>query len=319
MERNAPIANPLTPFLQSQGVMILDGGLATELEAKGCDISDELWSAGVLMNQPALIRQVHTDYLQAGADCITSASYQATVEGFTRRGLGEEDAVELLVRSVVLAREARDSFWNDVDNRTGRLTPLVAASIGPYGAYLADGSEFTGDYGLSMDDLRAFHQRRWQILTTAGADLLACETLPSRPEALALRGLLEETPGGRAWFSFSCRDGERISDGTPLEVMVGELEDCQQIVAVGVNCTAPTFMEDLIGACRRVTGKPIVVYPNSGEAWDAVNKSWIEAGGGDERLPNWAESWMRAGARLLGGCCRTCPPDIRDLRQLLTS
>lgn len=311
------MSNPTTLFLETQDLMILDGGLATELEAKGCDLSDELWSAGLLMNQPKLIRDVHLEYLHAGADCIASASYQATIEGFVNRGLTDAESVALIERSVSLATDARDEFWAEPSNRAGRLQPLVAASIGPYGAYLADGSEFRGDYGLSVDDLQRFHRRRWCILTSCGADLAACETLPSLPEAVALRRLLEETPGVTAWFSFSCSSTDCINDGTPIEELVAELEDCPQIVALGANCTSPRFIEGLVHAFKQASEKPVVVYPNSGEGWDAVAKCWVPAGPTSVTLSSAGDLWMQAGARLIGGCCRTGPQQIRSLRRQL--
>jgi homocysteine S-methyltransferase len=317
MRRVSSIDNPLSPFLEYQGLLILDGGLATELEARGADLSDELWSARVLMEDPGQIREVHRDYLLAGADCIASASYQATIEGFVSRGMTERQAEALLVRSVTLARQARDDFWAQPGNRGRRLRPLVAASIGPYGAFLADGSEFRGDYDLSTAELERFHRRRWNILASCGADLLACETLPSRGEALALRGLLEQTPATVAWFSFSCRDSECISDGTAIEVVAEDLQDCPQIVALGINCTSPRFILDLVRALRRATDRPIVVYPNSGEGWDADARSWIAAGRDALALDGAGQLWFHAGARLLGGCCRTGPAQISALRRRL--
>ena len=297
MRRDSVALDPLALFLEAQGLMILDGGLATELEAKGCDLSDELWSAGLLMNRPDLIRDVHLEYLQAGADCISSASYQATIEAFVNRGLTDDEAVALIERSVTLARQARDEFWAQPNNRIGRFEPLVAASIGPYGAFLADGSEFRGDYGLSADELESFHRRRWQILTSCGADLAACETLPSLPEAVALRRLLEQTPGLTAWFSFSCSNDDRINDGSLIADVVRELEDCPQIVALGVNCTPPRFIEGLIQAFKEASDKPVVVYPNSGEGWDAAAKSWVPAGETSVTLASAGGLWLRSGAR----------------------
>ena len=317
MEARGLPANPLAAILATQGLVILDGGLATELEARGFDLNDELWSARVLLEQPDSIRRVHLDYLQAGADCIASASYQATVAGFVRRGLGREQAIELLQRSVGLAIEARDAFWSTPDNRAGRHRPLVAASVGPYGAYLADGSEFRGDYDLDEEALVEFHRERWDRLSTCGADLLACETIPSRDEARALRRLVENTPDVWAWFSFSCRDAQRISDGSLLSEVVAELEDCTRILALGVNCTAPRHIEGLIRAAARATSKPIVVYPNAGEAWDATTKTWMPAGRAAPSLVASCRQWVDQGARLIGGCCRTTPDDIRHVRQRL--
>jgi homocysteine S-methyltransferase len=309
--------DPLATLLDAQSVVILDGGLATELEARGLDLKDELWSAKVLIEEPDSIRQVHLDYLIAGADCVASASYQATIEGFARRGLNRDEAIGLLQRSVDLALEARAAFWSLPENRGGRLKPLVAASVGPYGAYLADGSEFRGDYDLEESALVDFHSERWDLLASSGADLLACETIPSLDEARALRRLLEETPDRQAWFSFSCRDELRISDGTPLSQVAAELDDCPQIVALGINCTAPRLISELIRAAVSVTTKPIAVYPNAGEDWDATTKTWVPAAQDSPSLATSCQEWADLGARLIGGCCRTGPDDIRLARHAL--
>jgi len=308
--------DPIQSFLDEAGAMILDGGLATELEARGYDLNDPLWSARLLIESPHALRQLHLDYLAAGADCIISASYQATRGGFLKKGLTEERARELLLLAVGLALEARDEFWAVEANRVGRRRPLVAASVGPYGAYLANGAEYTGDYEIGMEDLVDFHRWRWQVLAGSGADLLACETIPSFVETRALRQLLDESADVRAWFSFSCRDGGHIRDGTPLVDCVRLLADHPRAVAVGVNCTAPVYLPDLIRAVRRVTQKPIVAYPNSGESYDAAGKRWVE---GPEQTPfaSASPSWRAAGARLIGGCCRTGPQDIREIRRRL--
>lgn len=310
--------NPLLPFLRQNGFLVLDGGLATELEARGYDLSDELWSARLLIDEPEAIKEVHTDYLQAGADCIISASYQATIGGFMKRGLSEEEAVELLQFSIQLALDARDEFWNDVANRHQRQRPIVAASIGPYGAALADGSEYTGDYDLDEGGLIEFHRRRFHILSGTEADILACETIPSFQETLALAQLLTEIPGRFAWFSFSCTDGYHISDGTPILDCAGRLDNLDQVAAVGINCTSPRFIPSLVREVRTVTDKPIVVYPNSGEEYDPKQKRWLGITGSDD-FATASRSWCAAGASLVGGCCRTGPDHIRQIRQSLNS
>ena len=311
-------ANPIQPFLDNRGVLILDGGLASELERAGLDLNDSLWSARVLLETPEAISDVHRGYLEAGADCIISASYQATIEGFRARGLSLAASEDSIRNSVRLAVNAREDFWAEESNTGDRLRPLVAASVGPYGAYLADGSEFTGVYGLDEQALVDFHRRRWQILASTGADLLACETIPSLREARALARLLTDTPNRWAWFSFSCRDGEHISDGTPIVECVRALAAVPRVAAVGVNCTAPVFIPSLVEKIRGVTDSPVVVYPNSGEGWDAESKSWT----GTADPTHFAAAgalWRDAGAQLIGGCCRTGPEDIRQLRVALDS
>lgn len=310
------MTNILRFMLDQQGVVVLDGGLATELERKGCDLNDDLWSARVLMDQPELVGDVHADYLVAGADCIVSASYQATVAGFVKKGLSQAGAEQVLQRSVDIALEARDDFWSVAANRKGRLKPLVAASIGPYGAFLADGSEFTGDYDLDERGLWDFHADRWELLTSCGADLLACETLPSAAEARVLLELLEKTPSTIAWFSFSCRDDTHISDGTELAVIARELAESERVAAVGINCTAPRFISGLVSSLRAATSKPIVVYPNSGERWEAEGKRWVPGEVAID-LAQASREWHGLGASLIGGCCRTGPDDIRCIRRAL--
>jgi len=305
--------NPVSEFLNDQGFLVLDGGLATELEVRGCDINDPLWSGKVLLEDPELIRSVHYDYLLAGADCIMSASYQATIEGFERRGLSRSAATETIRASVRFAVEARDDFWQDQENREGRIRPLVAASVGPYGAFLADGSEYDGRYGLSADDLVTFHKERWHLLAESGADIFACETIPSLVETHALVELLGETSSMACMISFSCRDGEHLHDGSWLKEAVGAVSESEQIVAIGVNCVPPSLIPKLIETVSRASDKPIVVYPNSGENWNATTKTWHGiADPVDFGIA--AKDWYDLGARIVGGCCRTGPEHVRAIR-----
>lgn len=304
--------NPIATLLERYPVLVLDGAMATELERCGCDLRDPLWSARVLIEAPELIRRVHLDYFRAGADVAITASYQATVEGFMRRGLGREEGIELLRRSVRLAVKARDAFWEDPVNRAGRPRPLVAASVGPYGAFLADGSEYRGDYDLSEAELMDFHRPRMAALLEAGPDLLACETIPCFAEARALARLLAEFPGADAWISFSARDEVRVCHGESLAECAAWLDDRPQVVAVGVNCTAPSHIPALIAAARAATGKPIVVYPNSGETYDPESHCWEGVASCTDFAVE-ARIWHERGARLIGGCCRTTPDHIREI------
>lgn len=305
--------DPIRPFIEAQGVLVLDGGLATHLETLGCDLNDDLWSARILLENPDIIKKAHQDYLWAGADCVITASYQATLPGLMKRGLSQGDAEEMITYAVQLAIEARDAFWAIPDNRHHRLRPIVAASIGPYGAYLADGSEYTGQYDLDEAALPAWHRPRWQVLAESDADLLACETIPSFPEARALLKLVDETPETAVWFSFSCRDGRHINDGTPLADCVAHVAGHAQVVAVGINCTSPQYVPSLIEIVRTTTQKPIIVYPNSGESYNIDNKQWI-----GESIPaefgTFSREWRKLGAALIGGCCRTGPEHIRQIR-----
>lgn len=301
--------NPIASILDRYPVLVIDGALATELERRGFDLKDDLWSAKILLEQPAAIKQLHYDYFKAGADCVITASYQATIEGFMKRGLTKEHAYALLQKSVRLAIEARDEFWADEANRVGRAKPFVAASVGPYGAYLADGSEYRGNYGLTEEQLMDFHRPRMRALVEAGAEMLACETIPTPIEARALVKVLGEFEGMGAWISFSCRDEAHVCEGERLEECIRQVESSPQVAAVGVNCTSPKFVPSLIREARRATDKPILVYPNSGESYSAEKKDWnddpVYESFGEE-----AKVWYEAGARMIGGCCRTSPEDI---------
>jgi homocysteine S-methyltransferase len=306
--------NPIENFLGQRPLMILDGALATELERRGADLNDPLWSAKCLLERPELIREVHLDYYRAGADVATTATYQATFEAFARRGIYGQGAAQLMRDAVALAVAARDEFWAAEPDRAGRLRPLVAASIGPYGAMLADGSEYRGHYALDDMALANFHRPRLQVLTDAGADLLACETIPCLREARVLARLLREFPDACAWISFSCKDGEHNSEGENIGECIAELHDHPQIVAVGVNCTPPQYITSLLRQMLKETDKPLVIYPNSGECYEASSKQWSGRPG---TLPfgEQARHWYAEGARLIGGCCRTGPEEIRSVRR----
>jgi homocysteine S-methyltransferase len=291
------------PFARYPDAVVLDGGLATELEARGADLGDELWSARLLIDDPTSIVEMHRAYVDAGADVVIGASYQASYEGLARRGIDHDAATALLARSVELARDGAD----------GRA--LVAASIGPYGAVLANGAEYTGDYGLgeahvARSFLRDFHGPRAEALAAAGPDLLAIETIPSIVEAEALISVLDDLPDVPAWVSFSCRDASHLNDGTPFDEAVDLVADHPAVVAVGVNCTSPTWVPALVELAAARTAKRVVAYPNRGGTWDPGAKRWTgdDAPGGFGPL---ALELRVAGARLIGGCCGTGPSDIR--------
>jgi homocysteine S-methyltransferase len=305
--------SPITGF--DDGLMILDGGLATELERRGQDVSGALWSAEVLRAAPEAIEQLHYDYFAAGACCAISASYQASYEGYAACGLGSDETTTLLRRSVELAQSARARYRRDHPADRRRL--YVAASVGPYGAITHDGAEYRGDYGLTKEQLVAFHARRFGILATSGADFLACETIPVQDEALALATLLAQYPGASAWMSFTSTDGIHTAHGEPLTDCARLLDRVPNLIAIGVNCVKPEIVSEAIRALRSGTGKAIVVYPNSGEQWDGKTRSW-HGSWDHESLAALAPQWVSAGARMIGGCCRIGPREIAALDQALS-
>ncbi|WP_448316234.1 homocysteine S-methyltransferase [Streptomyces sp. CO7] len=298
-----------TDALTSPSGLVLDGGLASRLEAAGHGLDDALWSARLLAERPEAVVEAHLAFFTAGADIAITASYQATFEGFARRGTGAGRAAELMASSVTLAREAaRRARAGGVGREL-----YVAASAGPYGAMLADGSEYRGRYGLTVDELERFHRPRLEVLAAAGPDVLALETVPDADEARALlravRGL-----GVPAWLSYTV-DGDRTRAGQPLEEAFALAADAAEVVAVGVNCCAPADVAGAVRTAARVTGKPVVVYPNSGESWDAGH-GWR---GGSAFDPAAVTGWRAAGARLAGGCCRVGPSAIEELARVWRS
>ncbi|MGW8552229.1 homocysteine S-methyltransferase [Streptomyces tubercidicus] len=296
-------SRPLADALAA-GPVVLDGGLSNQLEAAGHDLGDALWSARLLAEEPEAVVQAHRAYYEAGAQVAITASYQATFEGFARYGIGAERAAELLARSVELAREAARRAVSG-----GVAGPLyVAASAGPYGAMPADGSEYRGRYGLTVDELVRFHRPRLEVLAAARPDVLALETVPDAEEARALvravRGL-----GVPAYLSYSVA-GDRTRAGQPLAEAFAVAAEADEVIAVGVNCCAPDDADRAVRTAARVTGKPVVVYPNSGERWDAAARAWC---GTPEFSADRVATWAADGARLIGGCCRVGPDTIAEL------
>jgi homocysteine S-methyltransferase len=304
--------NPIAERLALQPVVVLDGALATELERRGADLRDPLWSAKCLIESPELIRAVHRDYFIAGADVATTATYQASFEGFERRGIARDRAAGLMRDAVALAAAARDEFWKEPSNRRSRSRPWVAASVGPYGAMLADGSEYRGHYAVSDRQLADFHRPRLEILAQSGADLIACETLPCLREALVLARLLQEFPAVSAWISFSCLDGASNSQGEPIADCAAALRGHDQVAALGVNCTPPRYVGELLERMLDQADKPLLAYPNSGEDYDARLKRWTGHADG-AAISDHVREWYLAGARLIGGCCRSTPKDIAKI------
>lgn len=293
--------------MASTPVTVLDGGLATELERRGHDLSDDLWSARLLRDDPQALVETHLAFFRAGAQVATTASYQASFEGFAAQGLSRAESAALMRASVTLARRAADLADAELGDGVRRK---VAASVGPYGAVLADGSEYSGDYGLTDRALRDFHGPRLEVLASAGADLLAVETIPSAQEAAVLMGLLDELELP-AWLSVTCEDASHTRRGDDVRDLFAMARGHDRLVAVGVNCTAPEHVETLVATAAGASGKPVVAYPNSGESWDGARRRWAGDGVGVD--PVAARRWVVAGALWVGGCCRVSSDDIARL------
>lgn len=291
-------------------VLILDGAMATQLEALGVDTDNLLWSAQALLNKSASIRQVHEAYFRAGADMVLTNTYQANIPAFRLQGYSRQQAEQMIRQAVILAREARDVLHPQ---------GLVAGSIGPYGAYLANGSEYSGAYELDKAAFQDFHRPRIAQIIAAGADLLAIETMPHFGEIQALTELLaKEFPDTAAYASLSIhQDPAHLCDGTPLETVGHHLDQASNIAALGLNCTAVANITPALQRLRSVTDKPFVVYPNSGEKYDPETKSWQTIPGA-MKPADAAGKWQELGARLIGGCCRTTPKDIRAVAESVT-
>jgi len=295
--------------------LILDGGMSNVLENQGCDLNHKLWSAKIIETNPQAIINCHLSYLEAGANCITTAGYQATVKGFMDLGFGLTAAKELVLRSVELAEKAKSEFLtkNKIKDNI-----YIAASMGPYGAYLADGSEYRGAYTISEKELESFHLEQIKILDASNADFLAFETIPSLVEIKVLSGLLIDTVKP-AWVSFSCKDELYLNDGEKISKAAKILANHPSVFAIGVNCTAPKYITSIIQTLKNsAPGKRVVIYPNSGEVYRADIKSWQGISDPD-LFQRMAKEWFENGADILGGCCRIGPDHIRKIKALVKS
>ena len=295
--------------------LILDGGMSNVLEDQGCDLNHKLWSAKIIESNPQAIVNCHLTYLEAGANCITTAGYQATVKGYLELGYGLITAKELVLRSVQLAEKAKSEFLtkNKIKDNI-----YIAASMGPYGAYLADGSEYNGAYTISEKELESFHVEQIKLLHASNADFLAFETIPSLIEIKVLSRLLIDTVKP-AWVSFSCKDELYLNDGEKISEAAKILANHPSVFAIGVNCTAPKYITSIIQNLKNsAPDKRVVVYPNSGEVYLTESKSW--QGISDPNLyQRMAEEWFESGADILGGCCRIGPDHIRKIKALIES
>ena len=302
-------------LLEKQEIIILDGALGTELERQGYDVSGRLWSAKYLLENPQIIQGLHEDYVRAGSDIITTSSYQASIPAFVEEGLSLDKAHEIFKETVLLAQAAVKNVWQGLSlDEQQRSYPLIAGSVGPYAAYLADGSEYTGAYHLSEAEFQEFHRPRIQALLDAGCDLLALETIPNGAETEALVHLLsEEFSQVETYLSFTAQTVSAISDGTLIEEVGRLAQSSPQVLAVGFNCTAPHLIAPLLEKLKQVCDKPLLAYPNSGEVYNVATNTWQDKPEQQLCLTDYSQLWKKQGVQLFGGCCRTRPEDIRQL------
>lgn len=298
--------------LLNQKALVLDGAMSTPLEHAGVKTNNDLWTATALIEDPQKVYQVHMDYFKAGADMVITDTYQANLEAFKKHGLTDTQGRSLIRKAVKLAKSARDAF----EEETGKHN-YVAGTIGPYGAYLADGSEYRGDYELTKEEYRNFHKPRLEELVNAGVDVLAVETQPKLEEVQVLLDMIKEDyPTYPVYVSFSLQDAYTISEGTPLAKAIHALEENDQIFAIGFNCVPLDITEQAVKNMREITDKPIIIYPNSGATYDPTTKTWSDPKEGPtfkELIP----SWYEAGANIIGGCCTTMPSDIENVTEYL--
>jgi len=309
--------NQLKKILKKQKILILDGALGTRLQEKGFDLNDPLWSAKFLNENPKVLQDIHEEYLQAGADCIISSTYQASIEGFAKKGFSKDEAEKLLILSIDIAKETRDKFWNKKINKVNRIKPLVAASIGPYGAFLADGSEYTGKYNISLEKLKEFHKKRVKLIAKTNPDIFAVETIPTLEEAKILCELLKEYKNIPNWISFSAKDDCHINGGDKIEDCAKYIDSQKHISTIGINCTSPQYILTLIKKIRDISDKNIVVYPNGGSKYNPITKNWEKSLTDEKEYAKMALLWKQEGANIIGGCCQTGPKEIKELREVL--
>ena len=300
-----------TEFLTNHTV-VLDGAMSTPLERLGADTNNDLWTAKALIDNEELVYEVHKMYFEAGADLIITDTYQANVQAFEKVGYSEKEARNLIKKAVKIAQKARD----DYENKTGKHN-YIAGTIGPYGAYLANGSEYRGDYELSVEEYQQFHLPRIEELVNAGVDILAIETQPKLDEVLAILELLKKKyPQQKVYVSYTLSDDDTISDGTPLPRAIHALEDYSQVIAVGINCVKLELVEPALKNMKEITDKHLIVYPNSSAVYNPKSKTWSQTKTSatfEELIPNWYE----AGARIIGGCCTTGPKEIKAVADFI--
>ncbi|RRK09793.1 homocysteine S-methyltransferase [Lactiplantibacillus garii] len=301
------------PELLKRGPIVLDGAMATELEKRGVKTDNALWSATAMLDHPQAIAAVHQSYFDAGAQITITNTYQANVPAFVHAGIPAPRARQLIQDAVKIAQEARTDYAASHPD----FQALIAGSIGSYGAYLADGSEYTGKYHLDEVAYQEFHRERLGLIMAVGVDLLAVETMPRLDEVQALVHLInQQWPQQRYWVSFSIRDPQTLSDGTPLAKAARWVAQQSNVVAVGVNCTTLENVEPALRTLRAAVDLPLIVYPNSGDEYDPQTKTW-QPTERSHQFDTYVPRWLAAGANIIGGCCRTTPKDIQTIARLV--
>ncbi|WP_448904751.1 homocysteine S-methyltransferase [Gemella sp.] len=303
--------NNFKKWLKEQKYVVIDGALSTALEKKGMDLNHKLWTAKVLVEHPEKIKEVHKEYYEAGANIAITSTYQASILGFKDLGYSEEKAEEFIRKSVELAKESREEAVSDKDM-------WIAGSVGPYGAYLADGSEYRGDYAVDNQFLEEFHEKRIDILIKEGVDLLAIETIPNLEEIKVLLNILSNYPETVAWVTCSLKDSEHISDGSRLEDVQVLLEGNNQVVGYGINCVKPEFVAESIGLLSKNRSKKIIAYPNGGAIYDPSTKEWSNSDSSEHIFSTDCLDWYEKGCSMIGGCCCTTKDDIEILSKTLS-
>jgi homocysteine S-methyltransferase len=279
----------------SKNYTLLDGGLATALEDLGNTFTSELWTGELLKSAPDQIREAHAAFVKAGAEIIITSTYQVSFPGCIAKGWTHQEVVDALKNSIQLARDAH--------------SPQVAASIGPYGAYLADGSEYRGNYDATEDQIREFHKERLEILIACKPDYLAIETIPEIREARVLLQLLKDLNNTiPVWIAFSCKDDHHLSSGETFRdaAMISKELGAEY---VGINCTSPELVTGLLESAEG--HGPFVVYPNAGRTW---NEKLKRLEGATVKLSDQhIQQWAQCGATIIGGCCGIGPKEIAQV------
>lgn len=310
-----PTRHPMAEIIERRGALIIDGAMSTALESLGMVLNDSLWSARALIEHPEYVREVHRRYFEAGANAAITDSYQATEMSFGGKGFSREATEGYIRRSAELAREAKnDVLLEHPDWLPGDL--IIAGAIGPYGAYLADGSEYTGAYSLTRDEYVKFHELRLNALLDGGADILAIETQPRLDEIEAILSMIEKRDI-TCWVTVTLKDGEAMPDGTAPEKLAEVLDANPQVEAFGLNCVKREWVEPALEKMRAKTKRPLVVYPNSGETYDPVTKTWHAQGPHEPSWQHFVPLWEKTGALCIGGCCRTLPRDIEEISKII--